>query len=111
MRLFDSQHKGVADLAEQLMAIDTKEGLIKTILHLYRFVGEHFQEEELINAYYPAKIDAQAHTLDKLIELSYIIHRDKWRKGSLDDFRQNWMAQPISKDDMDFERYLKNLKS
>jgi hemerythrin len=112
----EKQQKDVFDFVEQLMHADTKEGLVKNILLLYQIVGEHFWEEDEMMKnhgypHYPTRSEAQGYMFDKLIELSYIIHQDKWRKRGMGVFKKNWSTQPVPKDDLDFERYLANLKS
>ncbi|MEQ1638544.1 MAG: hypothetical protein ABL903_17885 [Methylococcales bacterium] len=116
MEIIDRQHRYVVDLAEQMMNADTKEGLLKNIMLIYQYVGECFWDDDDLmhkNVYpnYPAHPEAQSVAFDKLIELSYIIHRDRWRKTRVGGFKQNWATQSVINDDRDFESYLKNLKS
>jgi len=115
MDIIDSQHTCIFDLAEQLLNTDTKEGLLENVQLLSRYVGEYFWEDDGLknNAplHYPAHTEAQSVLFDKLIEFSYRIHKDKWNKGGIGYFMHNWTAQPVPKDDTDFEHYLKTLKS
>lgn len=112
--VIDKPRQGICDLAEQLMHADTNESVVKNILQLYQIVGEHFQDEgDVKHQVYRHDItrhEPQGELFDKLIELSYIIHRDKWRQAGLGGFKQSWSTQPLLKDDLDFERYLANLK-
>lgn len=105
--------KDILDLAEQLMNVETSEGFGSNILMLYQELGEYlWSEDPVASADSPSSVTSEAHgfMLDKLIEVSYIMHREKWRKVRVGSFKQNWAMQATANDDLDFERYLTSLK-
>ena len=111
------QHNCILDLAEQLMNTDTSEGLVKNIQLLYQYVGNNFwgEDDVMMNTndhlHYPVYVDVQSLLFDKLLELSYRMHKDKWQKKGIGYFVPNWTTQAVLEDDINFEHYLDSLQS
>lgn len=114
----DKSQMKVMDLAAALMDAETNEKLSDNVLKLYDVVGEQLWAENSLNTQtrgtrnqQAAQQDLEGSLLDKLIEISYIVHLEKRSKKRIGHHKANWSRQSTQDDDLDFERYLSSLQA
>lgn len=107
----DNSHMKVVDLAAALMDAETNEKLSDNVLKLYDVVGEQLWAENGFKNQQAAQQDSEGSLLDKLIEISYIVHLEKRSKKRVGHHKANWSRQSTQDDDLDFERYLNSLQA
>ena len=107
----DNQHKNIFTLANQLVSSVNNEELYKNIRLLYRYVKEHFNnEEELMEKsdfqQYKSHMAEHNEILDKLIEIENKIINSEWKKRDIREFTDKW-AEHIIHSDMALNKHLK----
>lgn len=109
--LLDGQHKDLFDLAETLLASQTKKGLLKNIQALYQLVEEHFSEEKAQMKkfnYHGFKGHNKEHKvmLKALSHMEHKINDTHWNQNEVKDFVEEW-GKHIIDADMIFNTYMK----
>jgi putative two-component system hydrogenase maturation factor HypX/HoxX len=110
----DNQHKDIFTLANQLVSSVNNEELYKNIRLLYRYVKEHFNnEEELMEKsdFQQYKSHKAEHNdiLEKLTEFEHKIINSEWKKRDIREFTDKW-AEHIIHSDMVLNKHLKKLE-
>lgn len=110
--IVDSQHQGLFDIANQLMAAEDASQLTTVAMSLYRYIREHFQLEEKIMkqanySRYAEHIAAHEVLLDRMVALSGKIHDGSCQKQDISDFMQDWVLTHILEMDLAFQNQLK----
>lgn len=107
----ENKQNAVLDLAEQLMNTETKESFVKNIQLFYNYVGNSIKGDVKGGKMLLPHADSQNALFDRLVELGYYMHKEKWRKKGLGYFVPNWATQAVLEDDIYFEHYLDSLSA
>jgi len=98
--MVDKQHQYLFDLANKVVEAKTKGELTKYIMLLYKYIREHFRDEELLmrDVEYPG-YDAhkQIHNmlLDKMNDISEKVGQDTLAKDEIKEFMEDWLLDHI----------------
>jgi len=98
--MVDEQHQYLFDLANKVVEAKTKSDLTKCIMLLYKYIREHFRDEELLmrDVEYPHYQEhKQIHNmlLDKMNEISEKVGQDALAKDEIKEFMEDWLLDHI----------------
>jgi len=98
--MVDQQHEYLFDLANNVVESKSKNELTKYIMLLYKYIREHFRDEEKLmkDVEYP---DYQAHKLthnmllDRMNEISEKVAQDNLAEDEIKEFMEDWLLDHI----------------
>jgi len=107
----DEQHKDLFELANKLVASNSKGELNANIQLLYQHVKEHFAAEEALMKdiqFQGYKGHEKEHQLmlEKLTAIDHKINNNDWQQADVEEFVDKW-AKHIMNSDMKFDAYIK----
>jgi len=98
--MVDKQHEYLFDLANNVVESKSKNELTKYIMLLYKYIREHFRDEEKLmkDVEYPGY---QAHKLthnmllDRMNEISEKVAQDNLAEDEIKEFMEDWLLDHI----------------
>ncbi len=100
----DAQHAYLFSLANEVFAADSQADLRICFMKLYKYVREHFADEEalMVEVAFPGfRFHADLHDalLARLNALSVKIGKRQWDKRDVHAFMSEWLLQHIRQED------------
>jgi len=110
-QLIDEQHQYLFSLANTIVAAKSKSDLLKQVMLLYKYVREHFNDEEALmqNINYP-HYQSHKNEHDKLLDrmniMSTRINCGTWDNSEIEEFMNSWLLDHILKLDMALSKFI-----
>jgi hemerythrin len=107
----DTQHQQLFALANEVFAAQTQSALRLCFIHLYKYVREHFADEEALMLEvdfpdYRQHADLHDALLARLNALSVKIGRSEWSLHEVHAFMEHWLLSHILQEDIRLVQYV-----
>lgn len=111
--LIDQQHQYLFELANHVLASESKGALVNNVLKLYRYVRDHFSHEEGLMKEcgyedYQKHVALHNALIDKLGIISDSIGRDCWNDKEIRSFMNEWLLEHILNVDSKLGKFLQS---